>query len=231
MRDVANREWVARDFKRTTREHELEVLHDEGLYRHLRCAAPRTYCYGFDIITWPGHLVIAGDIGDWTFQRVDDMFSFFRSDGGRINPDYWSEKVQVGAGGGGSRATRTFSRDRVYDVLRDWAQGACSDWGIHGEITWDFHNAMYPDLLYGALERELRRRDEIGSVESAVRVFEEIESDVRFDTRLDGNYEVNLGLTEMWEYDYTEFESSFLRCCYAIVKAIGMYDEARMAVA
>lgn len=78
--------------------HEMTVLHEDGLYRHLRFATPGTGIGRFDIITWPGYLTIVGDIGNgWTFVRERDMFDWF-TDGGRvpaghINPGYWSEKV------------------------------------------------------------------------------------------------------------------------------------------
>lgn len=73
--------------------HELAVLRDDGLYRHLRCQRPGTYVMGFDIITWPGYLAYTGDMGCYVFSRVQDMFEFFRGD--NINPDYWGEKCQA----------------------------------------------------------------------------------------------------------------------------------------
>lgn len=78
-------------------EHELTVLRDDGPYRHLRCAKPGTYVYGFDIVTWPGYLCICGDIGCWTFSRITNMIEFFGKNLGMgINPHYWSEKLQDG---------------------------------------------------------------------------------------------------------------------------------------
>ena len=81
-------------FKRDTAQHQMVVLHDDGLYRHLRFTS-RTSGYGaywFDLITWPGCLTIRGDVGDgYTFARLRDMFEFFRSKG--INPQYWAEKL------------------------------------------------------------------------------------------------------------------------------------------
>ena len=49
----------------------------------------------FELVTWPGYLCYTGDMGAFVFSRIEDMFEFFRSDRGRINPDYWSEKVQA----------------------------------------------------------------------------------------------------------------------------------------
>lgn len=75
-------------FAADTSEHRMRILHDDGLYRHLRFSAPGTYIYGFDLITWPGFLAIAGDMGERVFSRISDMFGFFESDTGRINPGY-----------------------------------------------------------------------------------------------------------------------------------------------
>ncbi|MFY3739344.1 hypothetical protein ACOS9E_25265, partial [Escherichia coli] len=43
--------------------HRLEIIRDDGFYRHLRMKQPGTSCYYFDIITWPGYLTVTGDMG------------------------------------------------------------------------------------------------------------------------------------------------------------------------
>ena len=73
------------------KNHELTIVRDDGLYRHLRCQAPDTWSYGFIVVTWPGHLYVGGDIDGFTFNRIADMFEFFGD--GRINPYYWAEKL------------------------------------------------------------------------------------------------------------------------------------------
>lgn len=85
-----------RQFDANTREHVMTVLHDDGLYRHVRFRHPGTGIWGFDMVTWPGHLAISGDVGQgWVFSRVADMFDFFRpvAEPYRINPGYWVEKL------------------------------------------------------------------------------------------------------------------------------------------
>ena len=78
--------------------HRMEIIRDDGLYRHLRMKQPGTSCYYFDIITWPGYLTVTGDMGTWTFSRIADMFDFFGAWKGVINTHYWSEKLEAGAG-------------------------------------------------------------------------------------------------------------------------------------
>src|ERR1035438_10338294 len=60
-------------------EHAMAVMQDNGVYRHLRFRKPGSSNMWFDLITWPGSLVISGDMGTWAFSRVEDMFAFFRS--------------------------------------------------------------------------------------------------------------------------------------------------------
>lgn len=91
-------------FIRDVSSHQLSVIRDNGLYRHLRFSRPNTRAYSFDIVTWPGYLAVTGDMGTWTFSRITDMFEFFtdthfgRRDSFHINPGYWSEKFEAGAG-------------------------------------------------------------------------------------------------------------------------------------
>jgi hypothetical protein len=79
LRDVAN--------------HKLTVRLDNGLYRHLVFRQSADSNLWFEIITWPYNLTIHGDMGTWSFSRVEDMFTFFRSDQLRINASYWHEKI------------------------------------------------------------------------------------------------------------------------------------------
>jgi len=81
-------------FTSDTPDHEMTILLDQGIYRHLRFMQPGNSMYWFDVITWPGNLTIRGDMGTYTFSRLDDMFQFF---GGRqpgyVNESYWAEKL------------------------------------------------------------------------------------------------------------------------------------------
>lgn len=84
-----NKARLIRRFNDHTKDHVMTILHEDGLYRHLKFRSPETGFYWFELITWPGNLTITGDMGTYTFARVDDMFTFFQ---GYINTDYWAEK-------------------------------------------------------------------------------------------------------------------------------------------
>lgn len=102
-------------FKKYAAEHQLTVLHNDGLYRHLRMAKPGTRIWSWDIITWPGTIAIRGDIGDgYMFSRLEDMFDFMHgNEAPNIDFRYWHEKLNVG-----SRSGRVFSREVFLDSLK-----------------------------------------------------------------------------------------------------------------
>lgn len=82
---------AAQRFAVDTKDHTLTVLHSDGLYRHLSFRG-KNFMYWFDIITWPGNLVLNGDMGSWHFSRLEDMFEFFT---GPVNDSYWAEKLRA----------------------------------------------------------------------------------------------------------------------------------------
>lgn len=72
-----------------TADHTLTVIQDNTEdhpnYRHLRMSNGGSVMWYWDIVTWPGHLSITGDIADgFTFRRTADMLDFFRRE---TNPD------------------------------------------------------------------------------------------------------------------------------------------------
>jgi hypothetical protein len=187
---------IAARFARDTRDHQIKVLHDDGLYRHLRFMAPKTSEYWFEIVTWPGSLAIRGDVGeDYVFTRVEDMFTFFR--GREINPHYWAEKL-----GGGRRSVKEYSekllRQRVVEQFVSDARWGGVPAGTGKSLrTW---------VLNEDLGDEHEARNTVESF--AHRGYE---------------------FSDVWEWDFHDYEPQFLWCCYALVWGIGQYDVAKAA--
>lgn len=67
-------------FRVDTAQHQMELLQNNGLHRHLKFSNAESSVYRFDILTWPGYLTICGDIGTSVFRRMSDMPEFFRND-------------------------------------------------------------------------------------------------------------------------------------------------------
>jgi hypothetical protein len=105
-------------FLRDVAKHRMRIVRDDGLYRHLRLSSG-SFNMQFDVLTWPGYLCYTGDMGTWVFTRIEDMFAFFR--GVRINPCYWSEKIESQDR---STGTKAFSQEafkaEVLDSLDGW---------------------------------------------------------------------------------------------------------------
>lgn len=114
-------------FREQTENHHLVVLHDDGLYKHLRVQAPGTRMWSWDVTAWPGHLATSGDIADgYMFSREADMLAFFSSAGNSddgyysdgapsIDVRYWAEKLC----GGRSHEVKVFSEDAFLRSVRE----------------------------------------------------------------------------------------------------------------
>jgi len=72
------------------KDHVVTVIRCDGMHRHYRCQKPGTWNMGFDVVTWPGSLCYTGDMGDYLFQRTEDMIAFMR--GSAMSYGYAAEK-------------------------------------------------------------------------------------------------------------------------------------------
>ncbi|WP_255951608.1 hypothetical protein [Streptomyces odontomachi] len=191
---------IAARFARDTANHEMTVLHDEGLYRHLRFMNPRSSEFWFELVTWPGSLTIRGDYGDpHTFSRLDDMFKFFRADRRwGINPHYWAEKL---GRDGGRRSVKEYSenllRQRVIEQFTEDAR-----W--NGGVPAGTGKALRTWVLDEDLSDEHQARNVLEAFAHQ-------------------GYE----FSDVWEWDFHDYRSDFLWACHAIQWGIGQYDAAR----
>lgn len=192
---------IAARFARDTAGHEMTVLHDQGLYRHLRFMNPKNSEYWFEIVTWPGSLAMRGDLGDgYVFTRLNDMFEFFRADRRwGINPHYWAEKL-----GGGRSSVQEYSEDAFRQIVRELFVSAVRC----GEAPRGLGKAVRADIL----DQDLWDEDE------ARKLLETFE------------YK-GFAFGETWEFNFRDYDSSFLWACHAIVWGIAQYDAARKQVA
>lgn len=190
---------ATRRFPQDTAEHVLRIVHDDGLFRHLECRKPGTYVYGFNITTWPGYLAITGDMGSYTFCRLDDMFAFFRNPRGRINPSYWREKLVAISREGAEKYDPQQFRETIVSLYKNWLESYRDDFttaqrrGIRDQIREDVF-AVEDDEL--AAYREAR-------------CFEILD---------------HRPFSEIWDYNLKSHTFHFIWCCWAIVWAIGQYD-------
>jgi len=209
---MRSEEQVREQFLADTNRHTMTILKDDGLYRHVRFMRGGSSFYYYDLVTWPGHLVICGDMGDWHFARIRDMFEFFvgeKQTALTINPHYWSQKLQAGASGGSAKS-RHYSHDAFRRALYEWAEGESEGWS--GDMP------MYPALVQEALDREVLRPE--------THFYEEARE--RLEAAED---ECGPLFGDAWEWDLTDYDHSFIWCCWAIVHGISQYRKATTPVA
>ncbi|MCZ1006384.1 hypothetical protein [Streptomyces lydicus] len=193
---------VAARFRKDTARHQMTILHDDGLYRHLRFTSnPHGYGeYWFDLITWPGRLAMCGDIGeDYVFSRTADMFEFFRTDRRwGINPHYWAEKL-----GGGRRSVKEYSEDLLRQLV---VERFVSDARFEG-VPAGTGKALRTWVLDEDLSDEHLARNVLESFA----------------------YQGYEFADDVWEWDFHDYTSSFLWACHAIAWGIGQYDVVKAA--
>ncbi len=110
---------TAEEFLKDVATHRMTIEASDGVRRHILFKATKNkWNQWFEIVTWPGTLVIHGDMGSWTFSRVEDMFTFFRARRGAldINESYWADKLE-GGDSSGSRNAMQFDADAFRDGL------------------------------------------------------------------------------------------------------------------
>ena len=193
MNDIAER------FKNSVIGHEMIVMQNDGLHRHLTFKSPRTFYNHFHITTWPGYLAISGDVGCYVFARLPDMFRFFRGDG--INPSYWSEKLQSCDRCG----VKEFSEKLFHDAIK-------SDFD-----QWSFDDDDQKARAWEALqESDLAEDNSPESWEAAVRAAMDYKCPV-----------TGSRFNDFWDHTLQDYTFRFLWCCHAIRWAIAEVDRRR----
>ncbi|WP_151765830.1 hypothetical protein [Acinetobacter colistiniresistens] len=107
-------------FQEDVKDHVLTVNLDNELYRDITIKKPHSVDMHYHITTRPGYLMFTGDMGCYVFERTPDMFRFFR--GCKINPYYWSEKLQAGKY---QEYSPEMARKALDNVFENWKE--CTD--------------------------------------------------------------------------------------------------------
>jgi hypothetical protein len=221
---------VAAMFATNTAEHELKILHDDGVYRHILMAKPGTGIYRYELITWPGHLAVGGDMDTYVFARVDDMFTFFRRQ--QINPSYWAEKVQDGR-----ERTQRYSEDKFRALVKeeiDEHAEAYPDLAAKHARQLEAYKAAHYTQQYPYNGGGVRHPGPLWSPEEAREALADAEADgstmhEEGARELLGQLESNGVTSDIWERSLSDWDWHFLYCLNAIVAGIAAYDAAKAA--
>lgn len=213
-------------FNRDIAEHAIEIIRNEGVYRHIRFSQPNSSCMYFDLITWPGYLCYTGDMGTYVFTRLRDMFQFFRRSDKSYSIDmrYWAEKCEAADGG---RDVREFSYEKFQAYIRDWVNEREQDERPDADEPEELakHTAAYAELR-AAVEDEVTCADS-----NDVRCY-----DAANDFRHDGDaWQAYYGpkstfeFSDLWDgFDCVtkEYTHRFQWCCQALAWGIEQFDKA-----
>jgi hypothetical protein len=218
-------------FLKDAGKHTMTVIQDDGIHRHLgfRKPSPAGSEYWFKLITYPGELVITGDMGTCVFRRLEDMFEFFRADQKHhektgqddtlgINPQYWGRKLQAFPKEGYKQFSAETFRANVKESFDNWvesnkpyADDNCEDCTKAQREAFDTAKA---DLLR-ALEDEVLNCADDGETRAL-----DAASNFRW-----GQGEWEFEIQDIWEWDCKEYTFHFIWSCYAIAWSIQQYDQ------
>lgn len=202
----------------STQNHRVAVLRDDGLYRHVRFQEPGTSIWHFDLITWPGHLVITGDLVDFHFARDSDMFEFFRGPVGRISPHYWAEKLRGPVRSKSYSVERTKQRvfEHFWERRTEFAGQSAALWRAIREDVLAWHVLESEDCARAAL-RDFRF--DVARDAAPARDF--------VPQRVPRRSRETFEFYDSWEWELQDWDFHFLVSLHAIVWGINQYDRAR----
>lgn len=214
-------------FLRDVAKHEMIVIRDDGLNRHIRFKQPDTRNMHFDLITWPGHLCYAGDMGTYVFQRLADMFEFFRTDRIHrkdpnklhINLSYWTEKLIAINGGRHGGEIEEFSEEMFVRVINkyrvNWMRRAKESNTLNKDERRELWEAVDHDVLsylHDGGDRALYAANEFQYKQPGK---ETRRHAWQFD--------------DLFEHDFKDYKHGIIWCCYALAWGIKKYDEQKQA--
>jgi len=204
-------------FLKDVAKHRMIVIRDDGVHRHIHFARPRTSCYHFDLITWPGALCYTGDMGTYVFQRLEDMFQFFRTDREHmrlrdgqtlaINLGYWSEKLIAVDGCRTGGSATEFSEEKFRRVVQEYRMEWIRD--HHHQTTKEQRRELWESIDDEVLTHTDEGEHKAGM---AAHNFSHRVGDRRFE------------FADLWDHDFTDYTYHFVWCCYALAWGIQQYD-------
>lgn len=215
------------EFLKDVGQHAMQVLRDDGVYRHIRFKRPESSSYYFDLITWPGAFCYTGDMGTFVFSRLKDMFEFFRADrdhgkrqgkGLFINPGYWSEKLLAVDGNRDKASAKEFDADRFREAINEYR----TSWMRQARDSGALDKTERRELWEAVDDQVLSALDE-GGDRAMYAAYD-------FNWRPDYEYDrerPSWHFVDLFEHRFTRYTRTFLWCCYAMAWGIEKYDEAR----
>ena len=185
--------------------HEMQVIRDDGVYRHIRFSSPLKYSpVFFELVTWPGHLCYWSNMGTYMFSGFDDMLELFSS----YNKYHWAD--YCAAEGLQSRAWEFDDEEFIKEVK-----------GHYQEWVDDHHRR-----ITGVDAQELWREIETSVLSGGGK--EMLSAAQRFSYAVD--YSVEFTFNHLFEGTFERPTWRFEWCCQAIAWGLKQYDAYKASV-
>lgn len=211
-------------FLKDVAEHEMQIMLDNDLYRHIRFSKPNNSNMYFDLITGPNYLLYRGDMGTYEFERLPDMFEFFRTDREynqkqgvklSINTGYWAGKCEAASKFGDG--VKMFSENKFAKKVRELANEFIEEGGLDefkieegDDPTSDFNDEI-EELISGV--------ENPHSAYEALSCYEFSGFDLNAEEVFGEDYR---------EFDFDEYSYHYIWCCYAMAWGIEQYDNFKL---
>lgn len=221
---MTNRQPTEESFLNDVEKHEMQVLLDNGVYRHLRFSSG-SFNQKFDIVTYPWHCVLSGDMGCYVFNRLEDMFEFFRTrpsgeSGLHINTQYWGEKLEaVARHNGYHKYNPDFARENVKKRAEEWIE--------ESELSKEDADAFREHL-----EEEINYDDGMHEAYRTIdKFFHKVGEDAYWaqDTRSLVKSKTpdfkKFYFQDIHEWRWEDYTYHYVWCCYALAWGIQQYDK------
>lgn len=224
-----NRQPTEEFFLRDVEKHKMTVLHDDGVYRHLRFSSG-SFNQQFDIVTYPWHLVISGDMSCYVFNRLEDMFDFFRTrpkgeNGLHINTGYWGEKLEaVARHTGYHKYNPEFARENVKKRVDEWIE----ETELSKEDADDLREHLDEEIDYDSGMHEAYRT--ISGFSHKVGEESWLSLDRRSRLSDDPPDFKTFYFPDIYEWQWEDYTYHYVWCCYAITWGIKKYDESKASI-
>jgi len=144
---------VEERFIEDTKDHSMTIVNDDVEYvtRHLTFSNNGSSCYRYDIHTWPGYLMVTGDMGTYVFRRIHDMFEFFDtgSPNYKINTGYWAEKLEaIDSHCGSDASIKEYKSENFRKMIKEEFEQWVENWEIKKEEA----DGVWEDLAWEVFE-------------------------------------------------------------------------------
>lgn len=200
---MSNIKNIEEDFQRNVKDFEMKIELDQGVHRSILFVNKNgSSTHHFRLNTWHNHLCISGDMGDYVFCRLPDMFEFFRN--ANINPRYWGGKLTAIDNRCGYLEPCIDSfRQYVNDRLELWLSDANLNEDQVSELNFEINDLIVScDDAWGA------------SVEGFLNALRGFNCQ-RF----------SFDLSDLSSSEFQKYTINYLWCLHAIVCGIEQYDK------